>query len=232
MKNKLLIGTSIAMAMSLSHAFETPQTVDGAASGHMLVAQADTKSDAKPDAVLKGVGSNDGQDKQAAGAQSGDKKPQADANKVDRVFAENAIEANAREIQLSEMASEKATSDAVKDYAKRMVADHSTANEKLMSVINATIPEQWRPKKEANQKKLNEVKALKNLSGEKFDRQYIAMMVKEHKQSVDLYQKQAKSGKTEELKAFAKETLPTLQEHLKMAQDVAQKTGASASKAK
>lgn len=56
----------------------------------------------------------------------------------------------------------------------------------------------------------------------------MTMMVKEHKEAVDLYQKEAKSGKTEELKSFASETLPTLQEHLKMAQDIAQKTGAAA----
>lgn len=220
MKNKLLIGTSIVMAMSLSHAYASPQPADDASGGAMLIAQADTKTDAKPDAVLRGVGSNE--------KQGGNQKPQADASKADRVFAEKAIEANARELQLSEMAAEKATNDAVKDYAKRMVADHSAANEKLMSIINATIPEQWRPKKEANTKKLNEVRELKTLSGEKFDRQYMTMMVKEHKEAVDLYQKEAKSGKTEELKSFASETLPTLQEHLKMAQDIAQKTGAAA----
>lgn len=231
MKNKLLIGTSIAMAISLSHAFETPQSIDGATSGRLLVAQADTKTDAKPEAVLQGVGSNEDQKKQTAGAQGGDGKQQADSSKVDRVFAENAVEANAREIQLSQMALEKGSSDAVKDYAKRMVAEHSTANEKLMSIINATIPEQWRPKKEANTKKLNEVRELKKLSGEKFDRQYMAMMVKEHKQAVDLYQKEAKSGVTEELKSFADTTLPTLKEHLKMAQDVARKVGASTGKA-
>lgn len=222
MKNKLLIGAMIAVSMNVSYADEIPG--GAGASARPQIAQAD--------AVLKGAGSDNADKKQATGATGSDRKPQTATNMADRTFAEKAVEANAREIQLSETALEKATSDDVKQYAKRMVEEHSSSNEQLMSAINSTISEQWRPKKNADQAKLKEVKNLRALSGEKFDRQYMAMMVKEHAQAVKLYEKEAKSGKTPELKAFAEKTLPSLQEHLKMAREVSQKVGGSGGTAK
>jgi putative membrane protein len=64
---------------------------------------------------------------------------------------------------------------------------------------------------------------LSQLHGAEFDRAYMQDMVKDHKNDIAEFQKEANRGKNEDLKSFASETLPTLQEHLKMAQNTAAK---------
>jgi putative membrane protein len=72
---------------------------------------------------------------------------------------------------------------------------------------------------------------LEKLSGAQFDRAYMSEMVADHKKDVAEFRKQSTSGKDSDLKAFAAKTLPTLEDHLKMAQstDAAVKGGAKAS---
>ena len=60
---------------------------------------------------------------------------------------------------------------------------------------------------------------LSGMSGAEFDREYMTGQVKDHKEAVALFEKQANNGKDEDLKKLAKETLPKLKEHLKMAQE-------------
>jgi putative membrane protein len=70
---------------------------------------------------------------------------------------------------------------------------------------------------------------LEKLQGAAFDKAYMDDMVKDHKKDVKDFQKQSKSAKDPEVKNFAAQTLPTLQEHLQMA-EAAQKTAKSESK--
>ncbi len=67
------------------------------------------------------------------------------------------------------------------------------------------------------QKKYDE---LAKLSGEKFDKQYLGTIIDSHKKSIKLFEKESKSGNDAELKSFATNTLPTLKQHLDMAQSV------------
>lgn len=68
---------------------------------------------------------------------------------------------------------------------------------------------------------------LGKLSGAEFDREYLKMDLNDHKKTVDLFEKQARSGRDAELKAFAEKTLPTLREHHQMARDLAGKVSGS-----
>jgi putative membrane protein len=61
---------------------------------------------------------------------------------------------------------------------------------------------------------------LSKLSGEDFDRAYMAEMLRDHKEDVADFTRESKSAHDPEVKSFATETLPTLQEHLKQAQTV------------
>jgi len=45
-------------------------------------------------------------------------------------------------------------------------------------------------------------------------------MVKDHKEDVAEFQKEASTGKNEAIRSFAADTLPTLQEHLKQAREM------------
>jgi putative membrane protein len=63
---------------------------------------------------------------------------------------------------------------------------------------------------------------LAKLQGANFDRAYIRQMVEDHEKAVKLFSQEAQEGQDADLKAFAAETLPTLQEHLKMVSQLAQ----------
>jgi putative membrane protein len=73
---------------------------------------------------------------------------------------------------------------------------------------------------------------MQKLSGAQFDRAYMDDMVADHKQDVAEFKKEASSGKDSEVKSFAAKTLPTLEDHLKMAEstDAAVKGSKSASR--
>jgi putative membrane protein len=73
---------------------------------------------------------------------------------------------------------------------------------------------------------------MQKLSGAQFDRAYMDDMVADHKQDVAEFKKEASSGKDNEVKSFATKTLPTLEDHLKMAEstDAAVKGSKSASR--
>ncbi|MGH9410647.1 MAG: DUF4142 domain-containing protein, partial [Vicinamibacterales bacterium] len=68
---------------------------------------------------------------------------------------------------------------------------------------------------------------LSKLSGESYDKAYMRDMVKDHEHDVAAFKKEADSGKDPDIKAFAAKTLPTLEEHLKLAKEDATKVGVS-----
>jgi putative membrane protein len=72
---------------------------------------------------------------------------------------------------------------------------------------------------------------LEKLKGAAFDREYVRDMVQDHQKDVQEFQKEAQSGSNPQLKAFAQETLPTLQQHLQMAQQLESKMGSAHSSA-
>ena len=124
------------------------------------------------------------------------------------------------EVELGQLAAQKATSPQVKAFAERMVTDHSQANQDLMQVaksLNIDLPTQM----DAKQK--SEMERLRDMSGGAFDTAYMQRMVQDHKKDVSEFQKQAKSGTDPSLKGFAQKYLPTLQEHLQMAQTASSK---------
>jgi putative membrane protein len=94
-----------------------------------------------------------------------------------------------------------------------MVQDHTKANDQLKSIASSegiTLPTS---ETSTDQKKTD---ALQKLSGAQFDRQYIEGQRTAHKQAVSLFSSESKNGKNDQLKTFANQTLPTLQDHLKM----------------
>ena len=82
-----------------------------------------------------------------------------------------------------------------------------------------------------DKKHQKEMDEMQKKDAKRFDHEYMEQMVKEHKKDVSEFQKQAKSAKDPDIKGFASKTLPTLQEHLAMAQQVeAAVKGGSATK--
>lgn len=84
----------------------------------------------------------------------------------------------------------------------------------IASKLGVTPPAELEGKHKRTETKLSK------LQGDKFDREYMEDMVDDHKDDIKLFEKQAKNGKNEEVKQFAASALPTLQEHLKKAQQI------------
>jgi putative membrane protein len=148
---------------------------------------------------------------------------------ADKTFVEKAAVGGMAEVQMGKMAQQKGSSDQVKQFGSRMVDDHSKANDELKQIASSkgiTLPTDLDAKHKSKMDK------MQKLSGAQFDRAYMDDMVADHKEDVADFKKQANSGKDSDLKAFAAKTLPTLEDHLKMAQstDAAVKGSKSASR--
>ena len=118
------------------------------------------------------------------------------------------------EVELGRVAAQKGTSDAVKQFGQRMVDDHSKANTELMTLAQSkgiTLPTTL------DDKHRSELTKISAMTGAEFDRAYSKMMLSDHKKDVSEFEKQSTRGTDPDLKAFATQTLPTLQEHLQLA---------------
>jgi len=134
----------------------------------------------------------------------------------DQKFAQNAAAGSAAEIQLGQVAADKATNDKVKQFGQRMVADHTKASSELKAIASKkdmTLPDSPKGKDKAT------IEKLSKMSGPAFDKAYMQDMVKDHQKDVAEFQKEANNGSDPDLKAWAGTTLPVLQEHLRMAKE-------------
>jgi putative membrane protein len=141
-------------------------------------------------------------------------------NQTDRRFLNAAATGGLAEVDAARIAEEHATKDQVKQFARQMIADHGKANEELKALA---AEEGAKPPAAPDAKQKAAANHLKTLSGAAFDRAYVRDEIKDHKTTIALFQKEAKSGQDAKLKAFAAQTLPTLQKHLQMAQQIGTK---------
>ena len=149
---------------------------------------------------------------------------QAASGAADTDFMQKAAMGGMAEVAAGKLAMDKASNADVKTFATHMVDDHSKANEELKQLASSKsvmLPPG------PSEKQKSDAQAMEKMSGTAFDRKYMTMMVADHKSTVALFEKESKSGKDADAKAWATKTLPTLREHLKMAQDT-QKTAMSA----
>ncbi len=138
----------------------------------------------------------------------------------DSAFAMNGAQANMAEIALGRLASQKSQNAEVKRFVQRLIADHTKANNELKPIAskkNITLPADVKPEQKETYDR------LAKLSGAEFDREFMALMVTNHEQSVTSYEAESTNGTDAELKAFATKILPTIQEHLRMAREIASK---------
>lgn len=134
---------------------------------------------------------------------------------TDAGFVTNASGAGLAEVELGKLAVTNGGSAKVKAFGQRMVDDHTKAGEELKNLASGdrgySTAETPPP---ANQK---DIDALKRLNGAAFDKEYAKVSVADHQKAVAIFEVEAEKGSNKELQAFAKKTLPTLKQHLKMA---------------
>jgi putative membrane protein len=144
----------------------------------------------------------------------------------DKTFVREAATGGMAEVELSKIAQKSENAD-VKRFAGRMIEDHTKANEQLTSTaagLGVDVPKTLDSEHERMREK------LQALHGKAFDEQYIHDMVEDHNKAVKLFQQEERSGHNTELKQFAQKTLPTLEDHQKMALELSHKLSQTAAR--
>lgn len=136
-------------------------------------------------------------------------------------FVTNATKGGLMEVNSGKLAVKKGKSSDVKKFGAKMIVDHTKANTQLKSIVAL---KRWRiPQPPATVVQPDAM--LTQSSGAEFDRSYINMMVKDHKKTVALFQRAATTSPDPQIKAFATKTLPVLNQHYTMIQQIANKMG-------
>jgi putative membrane protein len=161
-------------------------------------------------------------------AQTNAGKPDQAQNhtRMDDQFAKEAASGGMAEVKLGQLAQEKGSNEAVKNFGSRMVNDHSKAADELKAAAtqsNINLPSKLNARDEATYNRLS------RMSGSAFDREYAKTMVTDHTQDVAEFRKEAIDGQDASIRNFASETLPTLQEHLKQAREMEKAVSGAAS---
>jgi putative membrane protein len=135
----------------------------------------------------------------------------------DSTFARKAAEGGIAEVKFGQLAEEKGSSQGVKEFGKRMVTDHTKANDQLKA---DAAKEKFTLPTDMSKRDQMAYDRLSKLSGSAFDRAYARDMVRDHRADVAEFLNESKNGKQEWTKDFASQTLPTLREHLKQAEEM------------
>ena len=138
----------------------------------------------------------------------------ASLSAADKRFVMKAAVGGMAEVQLAQLAQQKSQSDNVKQFAQKMIDDHTPNNEQLAKIASGkgvTAPTELDA---MHQKEMTKLQAL---NGAKFDKMYLSGQAKDHLTMLKLFQTEAKSGHDADLKSFAEATIPTIQSHEDMA---------------
>ncbi len=138
----------------------------------------------------------------------------------DRDFLAKASAGGKAEVEAGQLAQQKASEPSVKKFGEHMVKDHSQGNQQLMSVAQRegiTMPST----STADRHNQQAMSKLQSLSGRQFDQAYVQDQLRDHQETVALFEKEAQSGENPGLKSFAQQSLPMLREHLAEVQQLA-----------
>ncbi len=161
-----------------------------------------------------------------AGAANGINDQQAMA---DRAFVRKALEGGNAEVQLGQLAQQKSQSDDVKQFAQKMVDDHTQLGNQMKPIAQQLGVSE--PK--GTSKKDKELQAkLESLSGQQFDEAYIKAMVKDHKQDLREFKDEAQTTQDPNLKQAAQQGAGVISQHLQMIEQIAQSHNVTTGKSK
>lgn len=135
-------------------------------------------------------------------------------------FTAKAASGGMMEVELGNLAEQKGSSQAVKDFGKMMVDDHSKINDKLKGIAsdkNITLPATVT----SDQRK--DIDKLSKKSGADFDKDYVNMMIDDHKKDISEFKKAEEKVSDNDIKTFITNALPTLQKHLDAVENIKKK---------
>ncbi|NHN86808.1 DUF4142 domain-containing protein [Acetobacter musti] len=131
-------------------------------------------------------------------------------------FINSAAVSDLFEIQSSQMAR---ANPSLQTFASRMITDHQKTTSELKQLLSSSNLATTPPSvvDDTHKRKLD---TLNGLHGDSFVRQYREDQISAHQDALSLFRRYAKSGENAALKKWAGDTIPTLEEHLKMAQSL------------
>ncbi|HRO15489.1 MAG TPA: DUF4142 domain-containing protein [Paracoccus sp. (in: a-proteobacteria)] len=138
-------------------------------------------------------------------------------NDNDKLFAQLAAEGGLAEVALAELASGKAQASAVGGFARRMVEDHSAANDELAGLAEKSgipLPDDLNPEHAAMRAR------LEGLEGAAFDLAYMRGQIVDHQKTAQILIWEINSGQDGDLQRFAAGKLPTILERLQLARGI------------
>jgi putative membrane protein len=126
-------------------------------------------------------------------------------------FAKEAAEGGMMEVQLGQIAQKNSSTKSIQDFGKMMVDDHSALNDKLKDLAskkNVDLPSTLTSDQQ------QKVDKLSKETGTEFDKDYVSMMIDDHKKDIGKFKTAGKNIKDADFKDFVIKALPTLQKHL------------------
>ena len=209
MKNRFFTFLGIALLMAFASACKNESnTNDTAGSSTTSVSATDTSATTSTTDTSSTTGT---------GASGGTVSSLSDA---DKDFVMKAAQGGMAEVTTGQLAASKAANADVKAFGNRMVNDHGKANDELKQLATNKGLSLPADTDADHKKKADELSAK---SGKAFDKAYMDAMVKDHEHDVAEFDKESKSAQDPDLKNWVTKTLPTLQDHLKMAKQTAAK---------
>jgi putative membrane protein len=200
--------------------------------------------------ILSVAARADDQDKDKGGTGSASTTEAGKAGQLSRTdekFIKDACKGGKMEVRMGEIGVQKAQNDQVKQFAQKLIDDHTKANSELKQLASSkglTLPDSdkiagtgtgadqsdgTRVRENEGETKEHgehaELQKLESLSGTEFDRQFVRMAVSDHMKDIREFEKSSQKAEDSEVRAFAQKTLPTLREHLQTARTLQSTVG-------
>jgi len=131
---------------------------------------------------------------------------------VDTYFVTQTSLGTPFQVDAGRVALAKGTTQAIRSYADLMVSSHITVNDALLAVLKNKAPVP--PPTLLKAAYATTVSTLQHESGSTLDADYVRGQVNYQKANASLYEYEIANGTDPDLKAFAQETLPKIQDHL------------------
>ena len=145
--------------------------------------------------------------------QTGNKTNESGIDDDGAAFMKSAAVASSMEIDLGKVALENSQNAKVKEFAAKMVADHTLAKSNLIKIAQKSgivLPAEYPSDVKSH------MEDMKKSKGASFDKHYIDMMLKDHVKAIQLFESAA-NLRDDVLKDYAANTLPLLKQHQDMA---------------
>jgi len=146
---------------------------------------------------------------------------------AEKDFIDYAAAMHAGEIKLAQLAKQKSSSEDIKEYADVVIASHTDA---LKELSDRAGQDRTLETTTASMDTQNHAKYLSPLSGAKFDQEFIALMIADHKNAESTFTDEVSVNQNKDLAWYIREVLPSLESDLSKAEEVRKTLGVAKAK--